>query len=167
MNKFLLILILSLGIWQQLPGQPLFGNRCLGVWEGTMFIYSHGELKDSVAVRLTVAQTADPHAWTWKTEYLSEKLPMVKDYTLRLKDQTKNLYVTDEGEGLELQDHLFGDKLYCVFETEGILLTSTYELIGDRLIFEVTAGKILPGSVQQVTNYSVNTLQRVVFKKTE
>ena len=90
---------------------------------------------------------------------------MTKDYVLRLKDAAKNLYVTDEGGGIELTDHLFANKLYSVFETHDIVLTSTYELSGRELIFEVTSGKKQGVPNQEVTNYSVDNLQRVVFKK--
>jgi len=145
--------------------QTLFGDACLGKWEGTMYIYSRGVLKDSVAVRLTVAKTKVPSTWMWKTEYLSPKLPMVKDYTLRLKDAATNAYVTDEGGGLELTDYLFGNKLYSVFETSGVLLTSSYELLSDRLVFEVTSGKKEPVLHPDVGTFSVANLQRVVFRR--
>lgn len=151
--------------------QILFGDRCLGTWKGMMHIYQYGTLRDSVEVKLTVAKTNDPNAWTWKTEYLSTKMPMVKDYVLRLKDKEKNQYVTDEGGGLELLDYLTGNKLYTVFETQGILLTSSYELFSDELIFEVTSGRnqsSLGNDVilnKEVTNYYTSSVQRVVFRK--
>ena len=128
-------------------------------------MYSRGILKDSVKVVLTVAKGSQPNEWTWKTEYLSEKFPMTKDYVLRLKDAETNIYVTDEKNGIELMDYLFGNKLYSIFETQEIFLTSSYELRGKELIFEVTSGKKTGAVVQSVTNYSVDNLQRVVFKK--
>jgi len=68
-------------------------------------------------------------------------MPAVKDYTLILNDPATNAYSTDEGDGVVLKDYLFDQKLYSVFETQSILLTSSYELMGDQLIFEVTSGK--------------------------
>lgn len=136
-----------------------------GLWNGTMFIYSKGVLKDSVETKLTIAKTQDAKIWTWKTEYLSPKMPMVKDYTFRLKDASKNLYVTDEGNGLELSDYLFGNKLYSVFETEGYLLTATYEMLGENLIFEVTSGKKDITTAQNINVFSVDNIQRVVYKR--
>ncbi|WP_461130342.1 hypothetical protein [Spirosoma aerophilum] len=148
-----------------LLAQSSFGDACVGRWKGVMHIYSKGILRDSVPVRLTVAPTNSPNAWSWKTEYLSVKTPVVKAYTLRLKDAAKHEYVTDEGDGVVLADYLFNNKLYSVFETQGIVLTSTYELSGDKLVFEVTSGRKHPEPVQSVTTYSVDNLQRVVFKK--
>lgn len=142
--------------------QKDFAERCSGTWKGTMQIYAHGQLKDSVRVQLTVASRPD-NSWTWKTEYLSDKRPMVKDYILRLSDSTKQVYITDEGDGIQLYDYRFGNKLYSVFETEGILLTSSYELREKELIFEVSSGKKQPAAGKEVINYSVDFLQRVVF----
>jgi hypothetical protein len=145
--------------------QTLFGDACLGTWQGTMYIYGKGVLRDSVQVRLTVAKTDSAGVWNWKTEYLSPKQPATKAYKLRLKNAATNAYVTDEGDGLELTDYLFGNKLYSVFETHGITLTSSYELLGDRLIFEVTSGKKEPAAHPEVNTFSVLNLQRVVFRK--
>lgn len=157
----ILILIVTINT----SAQSTFGDRCLGSWEGIMHIYSKGALKDSVLVRLTVEKTNTSNAWTWRTDYLSARMPMTKDYTLRLPDPTKNKYITDEGGGVELTDYLYGNKLYSIFETHEVFLTSTYELIGNELIFEVTSGKMEPITSSEIKTYSTDNLQRVVFKK--
>jgi hypothetical protein len=147
--------------------QVSFPDRCTGTWSGTLYIYRQGLVQDSVPVVLTISKHADPGAWVWKTEYLSKTRPMVKDYVLRLKDESKGLYVTDEGGGIELTDYLIGQKLYSIFETHDVLLTSSYEWLGDRLVFEVTSGKkAVPGTpVPEVINYPVSNLQRVVYHR--
>lgn len=141
--------------------QQLFGNRCAGTWQGEMYIYSKGKLVDSVSVQLTVAPINDS-TWTWKTDYLSPKMPMTKDYKLVYKG--RNEYVTDEGDGVELMNYCFANKLYSIFETEGITLTASYELIGEILVFEVTSGKKLEAS-NDVISITVDFLQRVVFER--
>lgn len=159
--SFILTLIVTINT----SAQSTFGERCLGSWEGMMHIYSRGALKDSVLVRLTVEKTNTSNAWTWRTDYLSARMPMTKDYILRLPDPTKNKYITDEGDGVELTDYLYGNKLYSIFETHEVFLTSTYELIGNELIFEVTSGKMEPTTSSEIKTYSTDNLQRVVFKK--
>lgn len=164
-RNLIFICLFVWGLIGSVQAQQLFGDACLGKWSGTMYIFNRGVLKDSVNVRLTVARTDSPTSWTWRTEYLSPTRPMTKDYVLRLKNAATRAYVTDEGGGLELTDYLFGNKLYSVFETGGITLTSTYELLDDRLIFEVTSGKKEPAGHPEVTTFSVTNLQRVVFKR--
>jgi len=139
-----------------------FPDRVMGQWEGMMYIHKEGAVRDSVEIRLTISKGAMAGTWPWVTQYLSPKMPRTKDYTLRLTDADKQTYVMDEG-GVVLVEHLFGDKLYCVFETEGIMLTSSYELRDEHLIFEVTSGKRLPGG--SVISYSVTNLQRAILKR--
>lgn len=158
--------LLGMGMALSLTGiaQDLFPEKCLGRWAGMMYIYQHGHVRDSVPVRFTVkALTAE--SWTWKTEYLSTKMPMTKDYVLRLKDRDKKLFVTDEGGGLELTDYQTGNKLYSVFETGGIMLTASYEWQGDQLIFEVTSGKKEEAKHPEVNTWSVSAVQRLVFTR--
>lgn len=162
---FLTIGFLFASFSGSLYAQLAFGDQCIGNWEGTMYLYNKGQLRDSVPVQLLVQKTTSPNTWSWKTSYLSKTLPMVKDYKLILKDAATNSYLTDEGDGIILKDYLFNNKLYNVFETQGIFLTSSYELIGDQLIFEVSSGKKLEEENKAVTNYSITSLQRVIFRK--
>ena len=86
---------------------------------------------------------------------------------MKLSDTKPNCCITDEGDGIELENYLFNNKLYNVFETEGIMLTSSYEFINENLVFEVTSGKKMESSNKDVINYSVLNLQRVVFSRTK
>lgn len=49
----------------------------------------------------------------------------MKDHVLGLKDSTRNIYVTDKGDGVELLDYLIENRLYSIFETNGVFLTTT------------------------------------------
>jgi hypothetical protein len=150
--------------WLSLNAQTSFPEKCLGIWTGTMHIYNRGSLVDSVTIKLNVTRTNAPDTFIWKTEYLSTKNPMVKDYKLVISDAGKGVFKTDEGDGIFLIDYLFENKLYSVFETQGILLTSTYEWLGNQIIFEVTSGKELQTTLG-VKSYSVLNLQKAVLKK--
>jgi hypothetical protein len=144
--------------------QTVFPNKCIGNWKGIMKIYSRGVLKDTVTVLLTIKKQTDT-SWMWKTEYISTKTPVTKNYVLRLKDKANNVYVTDEGDGIELKDYLFDDKLYSIFEIEGIMLTSFYELRGKQLYFEISSGKKIAEDSKEVINYTVNNVQKIIFTK--
>ena len=149
----------------EVPRVQSFPEQCTGKWTGTMYIYAYGNLRDSVQVELSV-QVIDDQSWTWKTDYRSEKMPVTKDYILRKDSKAENTFLLDEGDGVILTNYLTGNKLYSNFETEGIFLTSSYELVDKRLVFEVTSGKKLNEAEESgVTNYSVDFVQRVVFQK--
>lgn len=144
-------------------GQNLFPEKCIGKWKGTMHIYASGKIRDSVPVKLTVTPK-DSRSWAWKTEYLSEKYPMTKDYVVKTVNAATGHFQTDEGDGIVIDHYVFGDKMSCVFETAGILLTSVYELQGGKLIFEVASGK-KSEETGEVISHPVTNLQRVVFSK--
>ncbi|WP_144051852.1 hypothetical protein [Fibrisoma limi] len=163
----MIALLLGMGLFRFETAHAQLSEQWLGVWTGTMYIYRQKALTDSVPVRLTIAKTNQPDVLTWKTEYQSTTRPMTKDYTLRVSDASKGVFITDEGEGTLLTDYQFGSKLYSVFEVNGILLTATYELRGNELIFEVTSGKKLTNPTNGVSSYSVDNLQRVVYRKVQ
>ena len=144
---------------------PSFPDQCIGTWKGMMYIYAYGNLRDSVQVELSVAKI-DDNSWKWRTDYISEKMPVTKDYIMRLDPKSANTFLLDEGEDIVLTNYLTGSKLYSNFETEGILLGSSYEFMEGDLVFEVTSGKKLNEAEESgVTNFSVDFVQRVVLKK--
>lgn len=160
-----IILLLAVVLFSDsIQSQTLFPDKCAGIWQGTLHIFQSGSLRDSVPVRFTV-QKLDSLSWTWKKEYLSDKRPMVKDYILRLKDASRGVFATDEGDGIELSDQVFGEKMYSVFDVSGQLLTASYELTGGKLIFEVTSGPKPETADKEVRNYPVLSLQRAEMKK--
>ena len=46
-------------------------------------------------------------------------------------------------------------------------MTASYELRGEELIFEVTSGKVQEEKVKDISNYTVNNVQRVVLRRKE
>ena len=165
MAKIYVIFLLGIVSLPSLYAQASFPEEYLGIWQGTLYIYSQGALRDSVQTRMTVAATSDSSAWTWKTEYFMPKTPVVKDYVLRQNDEQPH-YVLDEGDGIVLNAYLLNDQLLSTYEVQGSLLTSRYRREGDQLIFEITSGKQM-STTQGVTNYSVASLQRAVLRRVE
>ncbi len=138
-----------------------------GKWKGTLMIWRENKIMDSVPTELTIKTIIKDSVWQWKTEYISTTMPVTKDYSLRVVDKQKGTYVTDEGDGIELMNYTFGNKMFSNFETSGILLTSSYEWIGNDIIFEIASGKKIESmSINtEVTNFAVKNLQKVIFKK--
>ena len=82
-----------------------------GVWKGTLMIWKENKIVDSVPTELTIKTIIKDSIWQWKTEYLSATMPVTKDYTLRIIDKQKGIYITDEGDGVDLMNYSFGNKL--------------------------------------------------------
>lgn len=136
-----------------------------GKWKGKMLIYQESLLMDSVDVVMSITPKIKDSVWQWKTEYLSVKMPMTKDYILRVSDRKKGHFLTDEGDGVLLSDYGFGNKLYSQFTTQGIMLTATYEWRNEFLIFEVTSAKLHKSESSEVASYSIKHVQRGVLIK--
>jgi len=93
---------------------------------------------------LTVTKTSKLDAWSWKTEYLSAKILIIQEYI-----KIKNTCVSEEGNGIELADNLFNNKLYCVFENHNVVLTSIYEFLENELVFMVNLVKKLTSVIKK------------------
>jgi hypothetical protein len=130
-----------------------------------MYIEKLGKVIDSFPCVMTIKTIKPDSVWQWKTEFLSPKMPIVKDYQLKLKDASRGVYITDEGEGIELLNYVFGNKMFSQFETSGFFLTANYEWKEDTIIYELTSATKIKRSSNEVYNYNVTTLQRVVFRK--
>lgn len=169
MKPIVLFLCLLIGLCSietaNAQSNPSFPEQCIGTWKGMMYIYAYGNLRDSVQVELSVAKIED-NSWKWRTDYISEKMPVTKNYIMRVDPKSAHTFLLDEGDGVVLTNYLTGTKLYSNFETEGILLGSSYEFMEGNLVFEVTSGKKLNEAEESgVTNYSVDFVQRVILKK--
>lgn len=158
---FILIGLLLLAA-QHTLAQKSFPEKCIGDWQGTLLIYKKGQLRDSVPVRLEISPTANPETFQWKTTYQSQNHPMVKDYTMVTDSTEKNTYIMKETEDIELFMYCFDNKLYSLFETESTILSSTYELKKDTLIFEVNSASI-QATGSMVTSFNIDYLQKARF----
>ena len=164
MVRLVCLLLFVTGFGIKTKSQDLLPDRMTGDWHGYLQIWAAGEKKDSVRVRLSIKSNGK-ETWQWRMEYFSEKNPAVKDYIIRVKDKAKQVYITDEGGGIELEDYAFGDKMYSLFETNGYWLTSTQELKNGKLVFEVTSGKKSNTLPEGITNYTVSSMQQAVLTK--
>ncbi|MBK9592409.1 MAG: hypothetical protein IPO32_13260 [Crocinitomicaceae bacterium] len=143
-----------------------FPERCEGRWQGMMYIWSKGVLRDSVGIIFTVQPIAtEVRAWTWTTEYISEKMPMTKAYKLIQKSELSNEFLLDEGDGVVLTNYVFENKMYSLFKVGKIWLSSSYEFLNESLVFEVTSGIKSKVESKGVLNFTFDFLQRVILKK--
>lgn len=147
--------------------ESIFPEKCLGNWEGTLYIYKFNKVQDSLKATFTVAKTEVPGTYTWKTEYLTPERTIVKDYKLVVDNLEEGRYILDEGDGIELMAYHVQNKLYSLFKLKDIYLTASTELTGDQLVFEVTSGKEYNITGQEIANFSFTNVQRAVYHKVE
>lgn len=165
-NKITLsIFVIILSISNNLFAQKTFPKEFIGVWEGKMQIYKNGEIKDSVNTRQTIAESSEPDTWIWRTDYFSKLDTIVKDYLLKVIDKEKNHYAIDEQDGISLDCVLHQNKLFSSFSVQGNILTTSYQIIEDKLVFEVIMAYKVESEKGQVKSFLPSIYQKSILKK--
>jgi len=148
--------------------QEHFIDKCEGVWEGSLEMYnakSQEASSEKPKVTFTVQTIIEDSLWTWRTDYESERFGHItKDYKLVAKDVKKGMYLLDEGDNLILDQRVIGTKMYSVFEVENMVLSASYELIGEHLIFEVLSSPRSKDTTA-VISHTLGNMQRVTLSR--
>lgn len=124
-----------------------FPDDWLGYWEGTLDIYNASGKVQSLPMALDNARTENDSIFTWAIIYGEDTIAGRRDYLLQVVDAEKGLYVTDEQNGILLDNHLVGNELISVFEVMGNTLTTTYRREGDEMFFEILMFKSKESSI--------------------
>ena len=139
-----------------------FPERCLGEWEGYMNVYVKGNVVDSVLTKFTCKKMDVANEYIWKTFYLSEKQPVIKDYKLIKDKNNKGVYKLDEGNEITLLMTEGKNRIHSTFKVDEFVLNSTTEIFSDKLVFEIVTSKHAD-TIDQVINYSILNIQRTEF----
>jgi len=129
-------------------------------------------------MELEMAKMDSSDNYIWAIIYGEDKVAGRRAYELEIVDPEKGLYVVDEKNTIKLESYLIANKLICRFEVEGTYLISTYELAGDKMIFEIiagsatavsaTGGEVFEGEEIPVVNtFPVNVVQRGILKRSD
>ncbi len=153
-----------------------FPTSWLGNWIGTLDIYSNKGIKQKVAIELEMATTDTPNVYIWAITYGEDKKAGRRDYLLRVKDAAQGHYVNDEKNSIFLDAFLIGNRLISDFSVQGSKLTSSYEKVDDKMIFDIIFGdeKVLSTSgntiekedtIPSVNSFRVKGYQRSILQK--
>jgi hypothetical protein len=130
-----------------------FPEGWLGNWIGNLEIVSVKGVTQQLPIELEMARTDTPNVFIWAITYGEDKVKGRRDYLLRVKDATKGHYIHDEKNSIYLDAFLIGNRLISDFAVEGTHLTSTYERVDDKMIFDIVFGD------EKVLNTSGNTIE--------
>lgn len=163
--KWLSCLLLFLFCELRLASQAEFLKSYEGIWRGKLEIYHSTSIVQEVPVQLSIIRSDSTNDWIWRTEYFSVQNPIVKDYRMKIHESKPGVFLMDEGDGIQLLHYRFANQLVCFFQTDGISIFSTYEIVADRLIFELFSGKLVGSGHELVQNSEMNVLQKVVYTR--
>ena len=100
--------------------------------------------------------------------YIFDGKRQERKYNLIEKDVAKGAYIVDENNGILLDAKLVDNTLYCMFEVQNNLITTTERFYKDAMDFEITFSdtkqKTITGTEGEdavsVTSYPVGGIQK-------
>jgi len=124
-----------------LIAQPLraqasaFPASWVGTWRGTLTNFGGADsVKLTVPVTLTISPTAEPGVFRMRHVYNNDSTRGMKDYTLRTVDAAAGKYVTDENNGILIDETYTGGMLVSVFQVGDQVIENRTEMRGDSLV---------------------------------
>lgn len=159
---WLVLLLAITGKPTQLIAQSIFPESWCGTWEGQMMLYRGTDLMDSVKVHFEVAKIADESRWIWRTTYLGRDT-IAKDYILQAPEAGGNVYRLDEQNDIYLDCTYLDDRLYSAFSVNNQMLFSEYRMEQDRLISEISIWGNAKAVTEDIDDFKMRNLQRVVL----
>jgi hypothetical protein len=112
-----------------------FPESWVGTWRGTLTNYGGADsIKLTVPVVLTIVRGNEPGAYRMRHVYNNDTTRGMKDYTLRTVDAAAGRYVTDENNGILIDETWTGGMLVGVFQVGDQVIESRSEIRGDSLV---------------------------------
>ena len=147
-----------------------------GKWAGELKIFTGEGLKQTLPMELHILPLDSSENWSWTIFYGEDKVAGKRDYILQPKDVEKGIWQVDEQNSILLDAYLFDGKLFERFEVMGNLLTTTTELQGDKLVWEIISGSLTKttstgdtvdgtDTIPEVKSYPINVMQRAVLRR--
>jgi len=170
----LLVFIVVIAI-QHVPAQDSelnFPEDYLGIYKGRLNINSTGGIQDiPMEFHLTEGDSTDHYRYT--LIYGEGDTRQERKYSLIAEDKDKGEFIVDENNGIILDDKQIDNRLYCLFEVNGSLLTTFITFGEDHLLWEIVfAAKSEARTTYaendekiEVISYPISTVQRAILKK--
>jgi len=123
---------LALPLRAQAPGFP---EAWVGTWHGVLTNYGGADsIKLRVPVTLVFARASEPGAYRMRHVYNNDSTRAMKDYLLRTSDAAAGRYLTDENNGILIDNTYIGGMLVSVFQVGEQVIESRSEIRGDSLV---------------------------------
>jgi hypothetical protein len=139
-----------------------------GVWKGTTTLNWASGKAEEAGMELRVSPAAGGASKTWEVVYVFADRREVRDYEIRpAEGGGAGRLVIDEKNGFLIENYLAGETLYSRFTINGNLVTTRFELRGDRMdveltMFDVSKPRVtrLTGGNFEVASFSPKYVQR-------
>ncbi|WNJ15933.1 hypothetical protein [Pontibacter sp. G13] len=128
-----------------------------GSWMGTLEIYSDTGITQSLKMELTISPTDSTGIWDWTILYHLEEKDERKYQLIAVGSPGQ--FQIDEQNSIILDLQAFGDFMISRFVVNNTMLSISYRLSGENLLFEVISG---PENSPRVTGQEVEFVERIL-----
>jgi len=176
MKKIILLILLSFSTVVYAQSINTFPVNWLGKWSGKLEIMNKAQVVKSLTMELLIdtIQSADSVAqWKWEITYIDGETIDNRKYILKEINSTTGEYAIDENNGIALSSFYFKENLFSYFKVGNILLSSTYRLENETIIFEIQTIQIenptssggVSDEIPEVLSYPINGFHKAVLQK--
>jgi hypothetical protein len=165
--KYIICFLFTIVGFSQQPDSIVkqFPEDYLGIYKGKLEI-DNPRGKQSIDMEFHLKATDSSHVFNYTLVYVINGKPSPRNYTLKVVDKEKGLFVVDENNGIILDAKYVNNTLYSVFEVQGSLLITTERFFDDYMIFEIVVmGKenkkttLATEDNTEVISYPISTTQ--------
>lgn len=153
-----------------------FPHTWQGIWQGELNIYQASGATQSIPMELHILPLENSDRFSWAIIYGEDKEAGKRPYELMVVDAEKGHYAIDEKNSIILDSYLIHDTFISRFEVQNNLLSTKVRKEGDRLIFEIAAGKgtsirnsggltVKKEVIPEVQSFPIGVIQRAVLSR--
>jgi hypothetical protein len=127
-----------------LYSQDFNSEAWIGKYAGTMKLSSINGWNDEVHVEFEFREIKKDSVWTYTMCYKSEQLgELIKDYRIiRPTGNVKSAFKLDEQDGIIIDMTYMNNCFFSMFEVEGMIHTSSMQLVDTTIRFEMFGGDL-------------------------
>lgn len=152
--------------------QSSLPDEWFGTWKGKVKLQGSDTKEREVGMELSVGKVPGSQDASWTITYTDGAKKDVRAYVLSPVKDKPNRFVTDEKNGIVLDDTLIGNTLYSQFKVQETLLHVRFRLSGKSMEVEMCSYSFkearstsATASGEKVDSYHLRSVQSGVLKK--
>jgi hypothetical protein len=172
MNRTILLFLFSLGTFSLQAQSIFFPKTWIGQWKGTLQVAANNGSVNNVSMQLILENSKKPNQYYFTIVYSNGGKDDVRSYTLISDTLNPGHYLMDEGNGIKINEYLFGTTLISQFVVEGQLLTAIYSFEREQIRFRIISANASPAGttggkdkIPIVQDFEIMAYQEAILTK--
>ncbi len=172
MKKTFILFLISLATISSQAQSIFFPKTWIGQWKGTLQVATNNGSVNNVGMQLILENSKKPNQYYFTIVYSNGGKEDVRSYTLIADTINPGHYFMDEGNGIKINEYLFGTTLISQFVVEGQILTALYSFEREQIRFRIISANATPagttggkGEIPVVQDFEIMAYQEAILTK--